>query len=91
MICDLILLLFVEFTGLNSHFRRVFNCNFRRGKFANCGTGEINMLIFTRLPGRALVYGGVDVNTVLLSSVEMLSVDGRAWQTLPTRMFVADS
>lgn len=41
--------------------------------------------------GRVLVYGGGDVHNDNLASVEMLSVDRRVWQTLPTRMFYADS
>jgi hypothetical protein len=36
------------------------------------------------------VYGGGDVNIHALASVEMLSVNGQTWQTLPTPMFKAD-
>ncbi len=41
--------------------------------------------------GRVLVYGGDDGNGIMLSSVEMLSLDGQGWQTQPTTMFKADS
>jgi hypothetical protein len=41
--------------------------------------------------GRVLVYGGNDVNGNAMSSIEMLSVDGRAWNTLPTNIFAADA
>ncbi len=40
--------------------------------------------------GRVLVYGGANAAGDLLSSVEILSADSRAWQTQPTSMFAAD-
>jgi hypothetical protein len=41
--------------------------------------------------GRVFVYGGNDANPMPLASVEMLSVDGNTWQTLPTPMYMADA
>jgi hypothetical protein len=37
------------------------------------------------------VYGGINVNATPFASVEMLSTDGRAWQTLPTPMYMFDN
>jgi len=53
----------------------------------NTARGGHGMAVYK---GRVLVYGGIDVNNQILSSVEMLSVDGHTWQTLPTAMFAAD-
>ena len=45
--------------------------------------------------GRVLVYGGcgtggcINVDEIL-ATVEMLSIDGKTWATLPTPMFTAD-
>ncbi len=39
--------------------------------------------------GRVLVYGGQNTNRTALASVEMLTLDGKGWQTLPTPMFTA--
>ncbi|CAM6002373.1 unnamed protein product [Sphagnum balticum] len=44
----------------------------------------------THFTGRVLVYGGRDVNAASLASVELLSTDEQAWQTLPTPMFATD-
>jgi hypothetical protein len=41
--------------------------------------------------GRLLVFGGYDPNGTELASVEMLSTDKSAWQTVPTPMFKADA
>jgi hypothetical protein len=49
-------------------------------------TWNINM----RRTGRVLVYGGMDMIGGVMASVEMLSLDGHSWQTLPTPMFKAD-
>ena len=40
---------------------------------------------------RMFVYGGTGIRGDTLASVEMLWPDGRAWQTLPTPMYKADS
>ena len=55
------------------------------------------MTLFARIiridnAGRVLVYGGTrDGNTDVLATVEMLSIDGQTWATLPTPMFKADA
>ncbi len=36
------------------------------------------------------MYGGRDVNANVLATVELLSVNGSTWQTLPTPMYQAD-
>ncbi len=36
------------------------------------------------------MYGGAGVNETYVVSVEMLSLDGNSWQTLPTPMYYGD-
>jgi hypothetical protein len=54
-------------------------------------SGMYTHLTTTYCTGRVCVYGGHDANNVLLSTVEMMSTNGKTWLTLPTQMYRADA